>query len=70
MNQKQLRRFRDALARRRRRYLKLWARPDAGSKVHEPIQRSELEHGRPPDVLSVRDKSTRHKKQTADKWNQ
>jgi hypothetical protein len=35
-----------------------------------PIERSLLDPGRPPDVLSAREKSTGKGKKTADKWNQ
>jgi hypothetical protein len=34
------------------------------------VQRSRIEHGRPQDVQSVRDKNTGKGKKTADKWNQ
>ncbi|HEX2103912.1 MAG TPA: hypothetical protein VHF51_09690 [Solirubrobacteraceae bacterium] len=40
------------------------------SAVNEEIQASEIEHGRPQDVYSVRDKNAGKGKKTADKWNQ
>jgi hypothetical protein len=44
------------------------ARRSAGTMSN---QEHDLEQpGTPPDVQSVRAKSTRHRKMTADKWNQ
>jgi hypothetical protein len=40
------------------------------SAVHEEIQASEIETGRPQDTYSVRDKNAGKGKKTADKWNQ
>jgi hypothetical protein len=40
------------------------------SAVHEEIQASEVEAGRPQDTYSVRDKNSGKGKKTADKWNQ
>ena len=40
------------------------------SAVHEEVQASQVETGRPQDVYSVRDKNAGKGKKTADKWNQ
>ena len=46
------------------------AQNPAGSDVDGEVQRPEIEHGRPQDVYSVRDKNSGKGKKTADKWNQ
>jgi hypothetical protein len=46
------------------------AQNPTGSDVDGEVQRSEVEHGRPQDVYSVRDKNSGKGKKTADKWNQ
>jgi hypothetical protein len=43
---------------------------DHGGKASGPEQPELDEPGRPQDVRSTRDTSTRHGKVTADKWNQ
>jgi hypothetical protein len=40
-----------------------------GKRGHD-VQKDMTEPGTPPDVQSVRAKSTGHGKKTADKWNQ
>jgi hypothetical protein len=42
----------------------------AGGGEIAPSQRDLVEEGRPPDVLSPREKSSGHGKKTADVWNQ
>jgi hypothetical protein len=70
----QRKRFRDALRRKSRRDRD---RGDAGEGELRagggeiaPSQRDLVQEGRPPDVLSPREKSSGHGKKTADKWNQ
>jgi hypothetical protein len=41
-----------------------------GSAVDDEVQAPEIEHGRPQDVYSIRDKNSGKGKKTADKWNQ
>jgi hypothetical protein len=43
--------------------------PDQESQP-KPPQKEQLDKSQPDDELSVRAKSHRHKKVTADKWNQ
>lgn len=43
---------------------------DAEAKQVEQQRRKLIEDGTPQDVTSVRAKSQRHGKMTADKWNQ
>jgi hypothetical protein len=69
----QLERFRDAVDRKARDAEEASHRQPARGTPDEGIegdQASLREAGRPPDVFSVRDKSSGHGKKTADKWNQ
>jgi len=71
--EEQTRRFREALERKAERARSRGRREDqeleAGGGEIAPSQR-DLVKDSPPDVLSVRDKSSGHGKKTADKWNQ
>jgi hypothetical protein len=44
--------------------------PEQQQKINPQTQRDLESPTRPPDEESVRAKSSRHKKSTADKWNQ
>ena len=70
----QRKRFRDALEKKSERERERGETGEhdvrAGGGEIAPSQRDLVEEGRPPDVLSTRDKSSGHGKKTADKWNQ
>jgi hypothetical protein len=73
MDAEQDRRFREAVERKREQ-------ADAASRATQPgnaeggdlagDQENLREPGRPQDTFSPREKNSRHKKVTADKWNQ
>jgi hypothetical protein len=70
--EEQTRRFREALERKAERAARGSREEqelEAGGGEIAPSQR-DLVKDSPPDVLSVRDKSSGHGKKTADKWNQ
>ena len=74
MEREQQQRFAAAVERKKAESAARSREPDpatAGeSDVHGEIQRPEIEHGRPQDTYSVRDKNSGKGKKTADKWNQ
>jgi hypothetical protein len=74
MDQEQDERFRDAVERKK-------SDSDAAARASRPGAHGEERHiggdqetlrsaSQPQDTFSTRDKNTRHKKVTADKWNQ
>jgi hypothetical protein len=73
MDAEQDRRFREAVERK-------WKQADAASRATQPgnaesgdlagDQENLPKPGRPEDTFSPREKNSRHKKVTADKWNQ
>ena len=73
MDAEQDRRFREAVERKREEAdAASRATQQAGSEGADVTgdQDSVRDQGRPQDTFSAREKNTRHKKVTADKWNQ
>ena len=74
MDKEQQERFKQAVERKKAQAKAASQRPrPEGPPPDDPaieIQPDLVAHERPPDELSPREKSTRHRKVTADKWNQ
>jgi hypothetical protein len=75
MDKDQQDRFKQAVERKKAEAKAASQRPrPTGPPPEDPtlgeIQPDLIAHERPPDELSPREKSTRHRKVTADKWNQ
>jgi len=73
MEDEQLRRFGEAVERKKAESKEASERPGPGAPGGSEVtgdQQELTEHGRPQDVRSVRDKNAGKGKKTADKWNQ